>query len=169
MAAGRSRPHRGVPGGRGLQLPQAEEPEPRPDRGGRTVAHQAARAFASCRSASRPGRPINAKHAPLHLVLLVDTSTSMRWGSRMEIVRRALRDLPGIVGGEDRLSLVTFNQAAHVLVENLSQRRLGPIRGGCRFPLRRGGDEHRRRAARGIRRGAGRRSVPGGPRCGSCC
>ena len=63
----------------------------------------------------------DAKHAPLHLVLLIDTSTSMRWGSRMEIVRRALRDLPGIVGGEDRLSLVTFNQAAHVLVENLGR------------------------------------------------
>ena len=38
------------------------------------------------------------RHAPVHLVLLIDTSTSMRWGSRMEIVRRALRDLPGIVG-----------------------------------------------------------------------
>ena len=61
------------------------------------------------------------KHAPVHLVLLIDTSTSMRWGSRMEIVRRALGDLPGIVSGEDRLSLVTFNQAAHVLVENLHQ------------------------------------------------
>ena len=59
------------------------------------------------------------KHAPLHLVLLIDTSTSMRWGSRMEIVRRALGDLRGIVSTEDRLSLVTFNQAAHVLVENL--------------------------------------------------
>ncbi|MGO9114926.1 MAG: VWA domain-containing protein [Thermoguttaceae bacterium] len=60
-----------------------------------------------------------ARHAPLHLVLLIDTSTSMRWGSRIEIIRRALRDLPGIVDAEDRLSLVIFNQAAHVLVENL--------------------------------------------------
>lgn len=58
------------------------------------------------------------RHAPQHVVFLVDTSTSMRWGSRIEIVRRALRDLPAIVGPEDRLSLVTFNQAAHVLVEN---------------------------------------------------
>ncbi len=66
----------------------------------------------------------NMKHAPVHLVLLIDTSTSMLWGSRMEIVRRALRDLPGIVGTEDRLSLVTFNQAAHVLVENLSHEAL---------------------------------------------
>ncbi len=61
------------------------------------------------------------RHAPLHVVLLIDTSTSMRWGSRMEIIRRALRDLPGTVGPQDRLSLVTFNQAAHVLVENLNR------------------------------------------------
>ena len=61
------------------------------------------------------------RHAPLHVVLLIDTSTSMRWGSRMEIIRRALRDLPGAVGPQDRLSLVTFNQAAHVLVENLNR------------------------------------------------
>ena len=39
----------------------------------------------------------------------------------MEIIRRALRDLPGIVGPQDRLSLVTFNQAAHVLVEDLGR------------------------------------------------
>ncbi len=69
----------------------------------------------------------HAKHAPLHLVLLIDTSTSMRWGSRMEIVRRALRDLPGFVGPQDRLSLVTFNQAAHVLVENLGGDALLPF------------------------------------------
>jgi len=68
-----------------------------------------------------------AQHAPVHVVLLIDTSTSMRWGSRIEIVRRALRDLPGIVAAEDRLSLVTFNQAAHVLVENLGHDALRPF------------------------------------------
>ena len=62
-----------------------------------------------------------ASHAPLHLVLLVDTSTSMRWGSRMEIVRRALERLPELLGPDDRVSLVSFNQAAHVLVENLGR------------------------------------------------
>jgi Ca-activated chloride channel family protein len=66
-------------------------------------------------------------HAPVHLVLLIDTSTSMRWGSRIEIVRRALRDLPAIIGAEDRLSLVTFNQAAHVLLENLGQDAMQPF------------------------------------------
>ena len=69
----------------------------------------------------------NAKHAPRHLVLLIDTSTSMRWGSRIEIIRRALRELPGIVGPQDRLSLVTFNHAAHVLVEDLSRDAAMPL------------------------------------------
>ena len=69
----------------------------------------------------------HAQHPPLHLVLLIDASTSMRWGSRMEIVRRALHDLPGIIGAEDRISLVTFNQAAHVLVENLGHDALPPV------------------------------------------
>ncbi len=58
-------------------------------------------------------------HAPVHLVLLVDTSTSMRWGSRIEIVRRAMHDLPQSLGPDDRISLVAFNQAAHVLIENV--------------------------------------------------
>ena len=66
-------------------------------------------------------------HAPVHLVLLIDTSTSMRWGSRIEIVRRALHNLPGIVGKDDRLSLITFNQAAHVLVENQGRDALRPF------------------------------------------
>jgi Ca-activated chloride channel family protein len=60
----------------------------------------------------------SAHHSAKHLVFLIDTSTSMCWGSRMEIVRHALGDLSAIVGPEDRLSLVTFNQAAHVLVED---------------------------------------------------
>jgi Ca-activated chloride channel family protein len=68
-----------------------------------------------------------AKHEPVHLVLLIDTSTSMRWGSRMEIVRRALHDLPGMVAAEDRLSLVTFDQAAHVWAENLGHNSLRPF------------------------------------------
>ena len=75
----------------------------------------------------------DAKHAPLHLVLLIDTSTSMRWGSRMEIVRRALRNFPGIISAEDRLSLVTFNQAAHVLVENSSRDALLPFAAAADF------------------------------------
>ena len=69
-----------------------------------------------------------ARHAPLHLVLLVDTSTSMRWGSRLEIVRRALASLPGLLGPDDRVSLVTFNQAAHVLVENLDRGAMSQFR-----------------------------------------
>jgi Ca-activated chloride channel homolog len=61
-------------------------------------------------------------------VLLVDTSTSMRWGSRMEIVRRALAGLPELLGREDRISLVTFSQTAHVLVENLGAEAFSQLR-----------------------------------------
>ena len=61
-------------------------------------------------------------HAPVHLVLVVDTSASMQWGSRIEGVRRALQELVTRLNPEDRLSLVSFNQAAHVLVEDLSPR-----------------------------------------------
>ncbi len=68
------------------------------------------------------------KHAPLHLVLLVDTSTSMRWGSRIEIVRRALAGLPELLGPDDRISLVTFNQGAHVLVEDLGREAMSQFR-----------------------------------------
>jgi Ca-activated chloride channel family protein len=68
------------------------------------------------------------KHAPLHLVFLVDTSMSMRWGSRLEIVRRALVGLPDLLGPQDRVSLVTFNQAAHVLVEDLGREAMSQFR-----------------------------------------
>jgi Ca-activated chloride channel family protein len=46
----------------------------------------------------------------------------MQWGSRIEGVRRALQELVTRLNPEDRLSLVSFNQAAHVLVEDLSPR-----------------------------------------------
>ena len=67
-------------------------------------------------------------HTPLHLVLLVDTSTSMRWGSRMEILRRALAGLPELLGPNDRVSLVTFNQGAHVLVEDIGREAMSQFR-----------------------------------------
>ena len=37
-------------------------------------------------------------HPPLYLVLAVDTSANMRWGGRMEMVRRALTGLGGQLG-----------------------------------------------------------------------
>lgn len=59
------------------------------------------------------------KHPPAQLVFLVDTSTSMRWGSRIELIRRAMRDISHRLQPADRLSLVSFNQAAHVLVQSV--------------------------------------------------
>ena len=68
---------------------------------------------------------LSESHMPNQLVLLVDTSASMRWGSRIEILRRALKDLVGRVDPSDRLSLVSFNQGAHVLVQDVGPREVG--------------------------------------------
>ena len=64
-------------------------------------------------------------HSPEHLIFLVDTSASMRWGSRIEMVRKAMHSLGAWLGKDDRLSLVTFNQGAHVLVEDVRSQNLG--------------------------------------------
>ena len=59
------------------------------------------------------------KHVPVQIVLLVDSSASMQWGSRIEILRRSLKDLARRLDPADRISLVSFNQRAHVLVQDL--------------------------------------------------
>jgi len=58
------------------------------------------------------------EHAPSHLVLAVDVSASMRWGGRLEMIRRALRSVVRQLGPEDRLSLVVFSDNAQVLLED---------------------------------------------------
>jgi Ca-activated chloride channel family protein len=61
----------------------------------------------------------DAGHAPVQLILLVDTSASMGWGSRIEVLRRALREYASRLAPDDRLSLISFNQAAHVLIQDV--------------------------------------------------
>jgi len=56
-----------------------------------------------------------------HLVLAVDVSTSMRWGGRLEMVRRCIGQLTGQLGDDDRISVVTFSENAHLLIENASK------------------------------------------------
>jgi len=63
-------------------------------------------------------REVPGRHAPVQLILVVDTSASMQWGSRIEMLRRALRDFAKDMSSDDRLSLVSFSQAAHVLIED---------------------------------------------------
>lgn len=58
-------------------------------------------------------------HPAVHLVLTVDTSASMRWGGRLEMVRMALRNMVRQLGPEDRISLVAFSQDARVLLEGV--------------------------------------------------
>ncbi len=108
--------------------PKPPEPRIGPDRGRRSVADQRRCLLALLQLGVQAWQGDSAHHTPLHLVLLVDTSTSMRWGSRMEIVRRALAGLPELLGPDDRVSLVTFNQGAHVLVEDLGREAMSQFR-----------------------------------------
>ena len=57
------------------------------------------------------------KHRPTYLVLAVDLSASMRWGGRLEMIRRELSGLVRRLGPEDRISLITFSEDAQVLAE----------------------------------------------------
>ncbi len=59
-----------------------------------------------------------AEHPATHLIVAVDVSASMRWGGRLEMTRRALGQLIEQLGPEDRLSLVSFSERAHALIEN---------------------------------------------------
>lgn len=53
-----------------------------------------------------------------HLVLVVDTSASMRFGGRIDIIRRVLGRLGERLGPNDRVSLVRFGRSAEVVFED---------------------------------------------------
>jgi Ca-activated chloride channel homolog len=59
--------------------------------------------------------------SPVHLVLAVDNSGSMRWGGRATMVRKALEELAERLQPGDRLSLVAFSNNAKVLIEAASR------------------------------------------------
>ncbi len=65
-------------------------------------------------------QPAVAQRRPVHLVLAVDTSASMRWGGRLSMVRRALQRLAGHLGPRDRLTLVAFSNEAWAVIEDVS-------------------------------------------------
>jgi Ca-activated chloride channel family protein len=65
------------------------------------------------------------KRQPVHLVIAIDTSGSMQWGGRVEMVQRALRELIKQVEPDDRLSLVSFSDRAQVLVEDAGPAEVG--------------------------------------------
>jgi Ca-activated chloride channel family protein len=57
------------------------------------------------------------QHPPMRLVLVVDVSASMRWGGRLEMIRKELSSLVPRLGPQDRVSLITFSENARVLAE----------------------------------------------------
>jgi Ca-activated chloride channel family protein len=62
---------------------------------------------------------VGAEHPPVHVVFVVDTSASMRWGGRGDVVRRALKDFVRHLQPADRVSLIAFSESARVLVQEL--------------------------------------------------
>ena len=58
------------------------------------------------------------QHAPTHVVVVLDMSTSMQWGGRIEQARRALGKFFHQIGHADRVSLITFTDKATIWFED---------------------------------------------------
>ncbi len=58
-------------------------------------------------------------HPPVHLVLAVDVSGALRWGGRVDMVRRALEQFGRRMDAADRLSLIAFNEDARLLIQDV--------------------------------------------------
>ena len=69
-----------------------------------------------------------AKRVPASLVFAVDTSASMAWGGRLEMVCRALREMIGQLDPDDQLALVSFSENAQVLAEEVGREEAEPFR-----------------------------------------
>lgn len=60
----------------------------------------------------------NHHHRPTYLIPVVDVSASMRLDGRLDMVRRALEQMGGYLGPEDRVSLIAFSEEAELVVED---------------------------------------------------
>jgi len=61
------------------------------------------------------------RREPVHLVLAVDVSSSMRWEGRLRSVRRAVETMARDLGPGDRVSLVGFDEGATLLIEDVGR------------------------------------------------
>ena len=65
------------------------------------------------------GRPFrDVKRRPVHLVLTVDVSASMRQGGRLDMLPRAVDKLLRQLGPDDRVSLIAFSEQSRVVIED---------------------------------------------------
>ncbi len=64
------------------------------------------------------GRVPAREQAVTHLTVALDVSASMRWGGRLEMAQRALRNLIEHLQPRDRLSLIVFNDRIVHRIEN---------------------------------------------------
>jgi hypothetical protein len=60
----------------------------------------------------------NEKRTPVHLVLTIDVSASMRQGGRLDMLPRAVDKLLRRLGPDDRVSLVVFSEQSRVVIED---------------------------------------------------
>jgi Ca-activated chloride channel family protein len=60
------------------------------------------------------GPPVHRATKAAYLTVAVDISASMRWGGRLEAVRRALRRLVGHLEDRDRVSLIRFDEQRYL-------------------------------------------------------
>ncbi len=65
-----------------------------------------------------------------HVTVALDVSSSMRWGGRLEMTQRALRQLFDHLGPRDRLSLVVFNEEIVQMVENAGREHADQVLAG---------------------------------------
>jgi len=63
-------------------------------------------------------QPRDQQHPPVRLVLAVDVSASMRWGGRLEMIRRAMGRVVEQMGPADLISLVAFSDQSDLLLED---------------------------------------------------
>jgi Ca-activated chloride channel family protein len=56
---------------------------------------------------------------PAHLVFVIDASGSMARADRLPLVRESMRLLLGQLGREDRVSLISYDTQAHLLLESV--------------------------------------------------
>lgn len=85
---------------------------PSPSRGGDLKLLQLGVQAAQVYDKARPGT---------RLTLVVDVSTSMQWGGRLEMVLRALGQVAQRMGPHDRISLVVFNEYASSVGEDVAR------------------------------------------------
>lgn len=77
---------------------------------------------------------------PLNVSLVLDTSTSMK-GKRLQLLKAATKEIIRDLSEEDRISIITFNDRASVLVPSFGERNFNQIEAKVNSLIAEGGTE----------------------------